>query len=154
MVGENLSTALIERHGGHIYDTWMAIQKIQSMSMSRGVEPCNRIQESLNSCKTNVDKTRMVKMLRDIAEKGFAPLDRENDPVAEILSKHDICGVVSDLSSNSGLRTDVFLREKCFFGVVPSKQSTRLSIALQLQKNSKDETWERKCAAYLRRIVG
>lgn len=136
-LGEHLSTALIERHGGHIYDICMAIKTIKGSSMYWEGEERQRIQKSLDSCKSDVDKNRMIRILHDLAEKGFAPLDMAEDPVAEILSMYDVGGVVTDNSSISGLRDDVFCGGKIFCGVVPTKQFTRLCIALQLRNNAR-----------------
>ena len=75
-----------------------------------------------------VDKEETKNYLRQLAESGFVPLKKRNDPIAEMISKHNVGGVVAKSALNVGLPKSVW-SSKIKYGLVPTSQSTRLLIA-------------------------
>jgi hypothetical protein len=74
----------------------------------------------------------MRELLTQIAENGFAPLSRETDPVAEFISENNVGGLVQrQLATVIGLPNDVWVDHD--IGLIPSKQSIRLTIAKVLE---------------------
>ena len=73
----------------------------------------------------------MKMTLCQIAESGFSPLIDQEDPIAEVISKNNVGGVVKERSTAIGLPLDAWGKYK--IGLIPSKQSTRLAIAEVLE---------------------
>lgn len=125
-VKDHLASALLEHYGGHIYDMYL---KIPEILVTRDLEA---IDASVYGCVIQclkVDATllpQMIQVLRDLVETGFSSLDDPLDPVAEVISRNNIGGVIRKQATTIGLPRSVF---KTNFGIVPSRQSTRLSIA-------------------------
>jgi hypothetical protein len=71
--------------------------------------------------------------LRALADIGFSPLDRDSDPIVEVLSANGVAGPVYATSPLIlGLDPAVWSQCKTKYGLVPSKQSMRLVIAEHL----------------------
>lgn len=70
----------------------------------------------------------MVLLLTQIAESGFAPISDKEDPVAEVINKYNVGGLVQKKQSTViGLPPDAW--GEYTLGLVPSAQSIRLVIA-------------------------
>ena len=82
----------------------------------------------------DADKKRMRDSLRQLAETGFVPLMKINDPVAKVISLNNVGRVVKKSGIVVGLRTEVWEQTKFENGIVPSKQSMRLVIAERLKE--------------------
>jgi hypothetical protein len=133
-VPDALALALVSLYGGHLYDIYRALDRLRILKarffpfdadLSAGIE---------ESFEEDVDKTLLVDTLKLIAETGFAPLENLKDPIAEVLSKHNVAGVVIKASLNVGLPDSVW-GAGCEYVLVPSSQSTRLVIAEYLVQN-------------------
>ena len=133
-VGDNLAVALVDRYGGHIYNIYLKLIQLKrdrEMFDSGSLQPNDDVQSCLDF---NGDKKRMRLILTQLAENGFAPLSKSNDPVAEFISTHNVGGFVKNLDAIViGLPVDVWGKHK--MGLIPSKQSIRLVIAEVLEAN-------------------
>ena len=73
-------------------------------------------------------------LLTQIAEKGFAPISDKEDPVAKIISKNNVGGLVQrGQATVTGLPDHVWGKHEV--GLVPTKLSIRLVIAEVLEDN-------------------
>jgi len=131
---DSLALALINLYGGHLYDIYLALIRLRESK--EDFIPFMAIRSSrIAMCfKEIIEQNVLVDTLKVLAETGFAPLEDRNDPVAEVLSKHNVAGVVMQASLNVGLPKSVW-GDECEYGLVPSSQSMRLLIASYLVKN-------------------
>jgi hypothetical protein len=135
-IDEELARALLSRYGGHIYDT---VNCLNDLSLSRkkfalwdgfrhvGVLNCLHWKGE-----DPEDQKRMRSCLRLLAENGFVPLDRHDDPVAKVISENNVGGVVLVGSAFDGIPEEAWIRpdgSEITFGLIPTKQSLRLLIA-------------------------
>ena len=133
-LSENLSLALISLYGGHIYNIYKALMRLREMK-SRFYSFDADLTSKIAKCfKKEVDKEILVSTLKSLSETGFYPLKDVDETVAEVLSKHNVAGVVKSASLNVGLPDSVW-DDGCEYGLVPSSQSTRLLIAEYLFYN-------------------
>ena len=140
-IDEHLAGALISRYGGHIYDMVRSLdylsgkeedenEALMPLWDGRGSGFVHRCLQWKGQCPE--DRERMHTCLRLLAENGFAPLDRYDDPVAEVISQNNVGGVVLDGSLVMDLPREVWKRpdgSRYSHGIVPTKQSMRLVIA-------------------------
>ncbi len=131
---EKLALALVSLYGGHLYDIYLALIGLRKSKTRFTPIIANRSAGITKCFKENVDKKRLVDTLKMLAETGFAPLTDRDDPIAEVLSKHNVAGVVMQTSLNVGLPDSVW-EDGFEYGLVPSRQSTRLLIARYLVEN-------------------
>ena len=75
----------------------------------------------------------MILLLTQIAENGFAPISDREDPVAEVISKYNVGGLVQ-LEKSTVVRLPPDAWGEHDMGLVPSGQSIRLVIAKMLVK--------------------
>ena len=134
-VSEDLSFALISLYGGHIYNTYKALMRLRKLkedfyafdaNLSANIDMCFEVKDD--------EKEKVKIYLRQLAERGFVPLKKRNDPIAEVISKHNVGGVVLKTALNVGLAKSVWNGD-FEFGLVPSSQSMRLLIAKYLVIN-------------------
>ena len=133
-LSETLSLALISLYGGHIYNIYKALMRLREMKedfYSFEATPSSNID---NCFDCEINKDQLVKYLKQLSESGFTPLKKRNDAVAEILSRHNVAGVVMKSSLIVGLPKSVW-RDGCKYGLVTTSQSTRLLIAEYLLNN-------------------
>jgi len=135
-VGEKLATALISHYGGHIYNTHNALQRLnKSPFYPRCAFDSGHFKKVINCLNDTTDKPRMIMVLKQLAEKGFAPLeDANDDAVAEVISSLNVGGVVHKTGSVVGLSNEHWGKSR--FGIVPASQSMRLVIADVLHSKS------------------
>ena len=128
-LSENLSLALISLYGRHIWDVYQALMRLRRMKEDFYLVDAN-LSANIDMCfeGENFDKEETKNYLRQLAESGFVPLKKRNDPIAEVISKNNVGGVVELSALNVGLPDTVWDRG-CKFGLVPASQSTRLLIA-------------------------
>jgi len=129
-----LALALIHTYGGHLYDIYRALIGLRKLREDFIPFIANRSAGIAKCFKENMDKKQLVNTLKLLAETGFAPLTDRDDPIAEVLSKHNVVGVVMQTSLNVGLPKGVW-DDGSKYGLVPSRQSTRLLIAEYLIDN-------------------
>lgn len=129
-IGENLALAVMSHFGGHIYDSFLALKSLDenneevflNASLYSSVRHC--LQQCLGDSKKEKE---MKRLLTEMAVKGFVPIQDENDPLAEIISKNNVGGVVRRDSNVIGLSKNVWDGYK--YGLIPSRNSIRLVIA-------------------------
>ena len=130
----NLSLALISLYGGHIYNIYKALMRLREMK-SRFYPFEATLSSNIAKCfKKEVDKEILISTLKSLSETGFSPLVDIDESVAEVLSRHNVAGVVIKSSLNIGLPDSVW-GDGCKYGLVPTSQSTRLLIAKYLFNN-------------------
>jgi len=133
-LSENLSLALISLYGGHIYNIYRALMRLREMKEDFYSFDADLTSNIDNCFDCEINKEQLVKYLKQLSESGFTPLKKQNDAVAEVLSKHNVAGVVKSASLNVGLPKSVW-NDGCEYGLVPTSQSTRLLIAKYLFNN-------------------
>ncbi len=131
---DTLALALVNLYGGHLYDIYLALIRLRKLKTRFTPFIANHSAGIAKCFKENVDKKLLVDTLKLLAEAGFAPLKDQDDPIAEVLSKHNVAGVVMQTSLNVGLPDRVWDGEN-EYGLVPSSQSMRLLIAKYLIEN-------------------
>jgi hypothetical protein len=117
-VGPNLSMALMDHFGGHIWDTYKAVSDLairkEKFRPSGVWDPSApmEIAEALAMKDVNYqDRKRMNEMLIQLAQNGFVPLHDNKpllDPVARKISENNIGGVVKKGSIIVGLPDTVW----------------------------------------------
>jgi len=132
-VRDSLALALIDHFGGHIWDTYLALIRLNSNREEFIALDPQLGQDVLKCLKWEGNKEQMKMTLRQIAESGFSPLIDQDDPIAEVISKNNVGGVVKSGCKVIGLPFDAWGENK--IGLVPSKQSMRLAIAEVLEDN-------------------
>jgi hypothetical protein len=133
-LSNNLSLALISLYGGHIWDIYQALIRLRK-SKEDFYPFDSDLSGNIDSCfDSGIDNKKLVKYLKKLSENGFAPIQKRDDAVAEVLSKHNVAGVVKKTSLNIGLPKSVW-SDRCKYGLVPYRQSTRLLIAECLVDN-------------------
>jgi hypothetical protein len=75
------------------------------------------------------DMKKMQEALCQLAVTGFFPVEKIDDPICRVMGENNVGGVVSLSSVVVGLPVDVWKRTEFEHGLVPSKQSMRLTIA-------------------------
>jgi hypothetical protein len=134
-IPENLSLALMSLYGGHIYSVYRALESLMLKKKAFVPLDPNTYADIQKCFKEDVDTNILVEKFKLLAEVGFAPLLEREEPVAEVLSRNNVAGVVPQGSLMIGLRESVWTTYRCKFGLVPSSQSIRLSIAEYLYEN-------------------
>jgi hypothetical protein len=135
-LSERFALALISCYGGNIYKTYLAIKELQQMRddfRPFGTTSSANLGNCFDECK-NDSKAALIVILKQLGENGFAPLKKRNDPLAEILSRNNIAGVVTNDAITIGLSKSVWT-DGTEFGLVPSGQTMRLMIAKYLVVN-------------------
>jgi len=135
-LSERFALEVINLYGGHLYNAYRALIRLRKMKenfFAFDADQSSKIDECFDE---KVDKYRLSETLKLLAQTGFAPLSKRNDPVAEALSNHNVAGVVKKASLTVGLPKRVW-KDDNDYGLVPSSQSTRLLIARYLVKIKK-----------------
>jgi hypothetical protein len=115
-VGPNLSMALMDHFGGHIWDTYNAISKLafrkENFDPSGVWDPYAPmgIIDALESFEKTDHEQRMKDSLKLLAINGFVPLAKNplRDPVARKIGENNIGGVVKKGSIIVGLPDTVW----------------------------------------------
>ena len=158
-VGTHLTTALIDRCGGHLYSIQQALYdlarhkpyaEVINPELYACVDRCLSAVNVINNsgtgiagrqkATTSVTRRRMVRTLRNLAETGFCPVDCYDDPVVEMISRCNVGGVVRRDAHICGFDGETYDGayggdKKWKFGLVPTQQSMRLAIAYVLGCN-------------------
>ena len=133
-MGHNLAVTLIDHYGGHIYDIYRRLEQLNEKGedfVTVSQAQTDDVQKCLDF---DGDKKRMRELLTQIAEKGFAPLSKKQDPEAEVISQYNVGGLVQrDQATVIGLLNHVWGENT--IGLVASKHSIRLIIARVLHIN-------------------
>ena len=127
-LSEAFALALIDIYGGHAYDVYLALSELRVKKERFIPFMASRTSNVAHCFKANLDVKLLVDTLKLLAETGFVPLEERDEPVAQVLSKNNVAGVVLASSLNVGLPDGVF-KDGFKYGLVPSRQSMRLVIA-------------------------
>ena len=138
-IESEVALALINIYGGHIYDMQNALSRLDLDKEKFRCFFDSNLSDNVLRClkwkfEDDADKKRMRDTLRQLAETGFVPLMKINDPVAKVISLNNVGRVVKKSGIVVGLRTEVWEQTKFENGIVPSKQSMRLVIAERLEE--------------------
>ncbi len=125
---DKLALALINLYGGHLYDIYLALIRLRRLKEDFFPFIANLSADIAMCFEEKIEQNVLVNTLKLLAEVGFVPLKKRNDPVAEVLSKNNVAGVVMQTSLNVGLPKSAW-DDGCKYGLVPYSQSTRLLIA-------------------------
>ena len=131
----NLATAFISLYGGRIWDIKNALDELyrnkerfspwKSLTQSYGTVKCCL---DWNGEKEG-DKQRMREVLTALAETGFVPIADFADPVARVICKKFLGGVVRKSSPVIGLSPSAWDSTTFTNAILPSGQTMRLVIA-------------------------
>ena len=130
-IKENLTLALINHYGGHIYDIHQALIRLRDNTeffqpfrpeLFANVEKCFSYK-----FETYTDQQKMTEMLLQLAVKGFCPLGRMNDPIAKVICDMGVGGLVTSMDTICGFPRAEF-DISWSYGLIPSQQSQRLAI--------------------------
>ena len=58
----------------------------------------NQRDDVIDCSDSDVDKSRIILLLTQIAENGFAPISDEGDPVAKVIGKYNVGGLGSGVA--------------------------------------------------------
>jgi hypothetical protein len=131
-----LALGLVNLYGGHLYDIYLALIRLRKLKTRFFPFDADRSANIALCFEEKIEEKLLVDTLKLLAETGFVPLRKRNDPVAELLSKNNVAGVVKKSSLNVGLSESVWDDgDGVEFGLVPSRQSMRLLIAEYLIEN-------------------
>ena len=133
-LSEKLSLALISLYGGNIWNIYLALMRLREMKEDFYTFDAYLSSAIAKCFKNHVDKGLLVCTLKVLSETGFSPLTDANDPLAEVISRNNVGGVVKKSSLNVGLPKNVW-DDGCKSGLVPTSQSMRLLIAEYLCDN-------------------
>jgi hypothetical protein len=86
-VRHNLAMALIDLYGGHIYDISTHLNELNNRKGAYIPGSQRQFDDVQNCLDFGGDEKRMRELLTQIAEKGFAPISKKTDPVAEFISR-------------------------------------------------------------------
>jgi hypothetical protein len=137
-LSEDLSLALLSLYGGHIWDIYQALMRLREPKKDFYLFDANLSANIRNCFKDEIKEEEMKVALKQLAESGFLPLQDREDPIAKVISKNNVGGVVSRTALNVGLPESVWDAYGDFeYGLVPSSQSMRLLIAKYLVINGK-----------------
>ena len=153
-------------YGGHIYDTYSAVERVAKGSMSAFAAapieaPMNIIccLEADNAASVSMRKDDVPKItnprklaglkdtLRELAASGFVPLEMAYDDKARVLSKYNIAAVVDNDSFVFGLDDSRWDTTMFKYALVPSSQFMRMIIARDLDDSGdlkRTPLWRRK----------
>lgn len=143
-LGPNLSLALVDTFGGHIHHVSSAIYELANAEPTMPFD-CRRVCHAepmdLNLCfewaERNNHVDQLHKTLIALTRDGFCPVNGQDDPVARVLSKHNIAGLVPRSGWVLGLDDAVWAGHNYLFGLVPTSQAMRLIIADALRTYNK-----------------
>jgi len=127
-IKSNLATALVSLYGGHVYYTFQAVIKLLALQNEFWVfdpDHSSKVIRCLNV--DTADRHRMVEVLAQLAERGFAPLETADKLLAEAISLHNVGGVVKKSIATIGLPYELWGDSE--WGVVPASQFMRLVIS-------------------------
>ena len=132
----NIAMAFIDYYGGHVYDVYDALCrlcesgetfKLYDTDLSSDVRSCLEWKGSGPK-----DPEHMRQALTQLVHTGFYVLKSRNDPIAKIISKHNVGGMVKESGKIIGLSPDLPGGANFKYGIIPAKQSMRLVIAEEL----------------------
>lgn len=127
-LSDNLALSIISLYGGHIWDVYQALIKLKNRKEDFILFDSN-LSANIDNCFDDcTNKEEMIRILRLLAQNGFYPLEKRNDPIAEVISRHNVGGVVTERALNIGLPKSAWY-DGYKFGLVPASQSMRLVIA-------------------------
>jgi hypothetical protein len=139
-MGENLARMLIDSYGGHFLDMQNSVEKLlvkkEVFSAIDGLSP---ISNDIIECIDCYGNTTQI--LRQMAQRGFAPVTNYKDPAVEMIVKMNIGGIVRRSKSILiGLSELIWIdNPDVEYGLVPTSESARILIAkLVLAQEAKD----------------
>jgi hypothetical protein len=121
---------LIDSYGGHFLDMQNSVQKLlvekEMFSAMDGLSP---ISNDIKKCMNQYGNTTQI--LRQMAQRGFAPVYEYDDPAVEMIVKMNIGGIVQSAKSTIiGLPRSIWTDyPNVEFGLVPTSESARILIA-------------------------
>ena len=151
--GPHLAEALLSAYGGHILRASIAVGMLaadgdafaagSALAAPQGMDACF---DALDTGKgvvdakgttVDIDGTRLEDALRALAVDGYFPLLKLADPLARLLSFHNVAGVVSREAGGRGvpgvLRPAAWSEHlEIAWLLIPTSQSARLQLALKL----------------------
>ena len=121
-------------YGGHIYDVKEALRRLylekENFDYFFDSQASSDVQQCLDwKFHDESDNLRMHDTLWQLSIRGFVPLAKIDDPVANFISENIVGGVIRKSGMTVGLSRQVWKDNMFEYGIVTSKQSIRLVIA-------------------------
>lgn len=139
---ENMALAMVDFYGGHVWSAFNAIKKLlRHKDFNRDdfglSDDSDAVFECISESKRVKPKSKffhcdMTKHLTELAKSGFSPLPKRNTQQAQEISELNLGGVIRKGSLVLGFDDGMWNGSDSKFGLVPSRQSTRLAIAEKL----------------------
>jgi hypothetical protein len=123
---------LIASYGGHVLCISSALNLLMREKELFCIDMAlNPISENITNV-LEVHPRKGLMYLRRMAECGFAPVAKSRDPVVELIVRSNIGGIVTNRKSKVvGLPSTIW-NEKFSFGLVPTSESARNLIAIEV----------------------
>ena len=135
-LGPGLSERCLAAYGGHIHYTAKALSKLSLYKQDFAAEDvCPPIVYSgiVECLEAEAEHPGMTDLLRKVAVSGFAPIEKIDDPRADMMVKKNVAGFVVKGSLVVGLPRSVW---GCGakYGLIPASQQVRLMIGEVLSR--------------------
>ena len=141
-MGKNLADSCLASYGGHPWHTSLALSELSvrnEISAEQGCAAIGRVYGGITEClaaeSAESKYSGMTDLLHQMAQTGFAQILDPLDARAELISLHNVGGVVQNTSLVVGLPSAVWM-EGAKYGIVPSCQTVRLMIAELLNQRA------------------
>ena len=134
-----MALAMVDFYGGHVWSAFNAIKDLHmhkdfnsddfglsddSDAVSECIDRTKRVKPELN-----LSRCDMTKHLTELAKTGFSPLSKRDALEAQEISERNLGSVIQKGSLVLGFDKRLWNSHNSKFGLVPSRQSTRLAIA-------------------------
>ena len=137
--GPALAEGILSVYGGHVWRSYLALSRLErdkagfkalaafSPESADGVAACIKAARS-----GAPNMAGLEAMLRELAVRGHVAIPSRSDPRAELVSQHNVGGVVPDSASAPGLPPEAWASGVAFVLAV-SSQGMRLQLARALE---------------------
>jgi hypothetical protein len=138
-LGPRLADVFLAYYGGHVHTASQALAKLATTLDQFQCQSVVALESSIQLClNRSPDYARTAVILRNLAERGFAPVSDEEDSVAELLARQNVGGLLRSQATVVG--TPIDLRTASGgseYGMVPSSNFIRHMISMQLYYKAK-----------------
>jgi hypothetical protein len=141
-MGENLARLLIASYGGHFLRIFSAVRMLRDKKEFFSADMClNPISENITLVMESFPQVGL-KLLREMAETGFAPVTKMRDPCVELIVRANIGGLVSKSQSKVVGVPETMWKDDEATALVPTSESARNLIAMKvlfMEKKRREE---------------
>merc|ERR1711924_530160 len=131
-----LAECCLAAYGGHVWTTSKAIRNLSLQKeafRAHSPAPLGVYSGIMTCIKADKDHPGTIELLKGMAVRGWAPLAEANDPLAHLISLHNVGGVVNMGSLVVGLPNTAW-EQGYVYAIIPASQMVRLMIAHSLSQ--------------------